>query len=86
MHVPGSTWSLYRDALALRKSLALGDGALTWIEDASEDVVAFTNGDVTVLTNVSGAPVALPAGEVLLSSVDVDGNLPTDATVWIKRV
>ncbi len=86
VHVPGSTWSLYRDALALRKSFALGDGALTWIEDASEDVVAFTNGDVTVLTNVSGAPVALPAGEVLLSSVDVDGNLPTDATVWIKRV
>ncbi len=84
--VPGSTWSLYRDALAARKSHALGDGALVWADGFADKVVAFSNGDVTVLTNVSGKAVPLPNGEVLLSSSDVDGELPTDATVWLKRV
>ncbi len=83
--VPGSTWSLYRDALAARKSRALGDGALQWVEGFGSDVVGFTNGDVTVLANVGGPPVAVPDGEVLLSSTPVDSELPTDATVWLKR-
>ncbi|MDO5736598.1 MAG: alpha-amylase family glycosyl hydrolase [Propionibacteriaceae bacterium] len=83
--VPDSTWSLYRDSLATRKSHALGDGSLTWIDRFGDDVVAFTNGDVTVLANVGGSPVTLPDGEILLSSMDVDGELPTDATVWLKR-
>ncbi|MEO7587986.1 MAG: glycoside hydrolase family 13 protein [Arachnia sp.] len=81
--VAGSTWSLYRDALALRKSHALGDGALQWVDGFGDDVVAFTNGDLTVLTNVGGSPVALPGGEVLLASTGIDGELPTDATVWL---
>lgn len=83
--VPGSTWSLYRDALAARKSHALGDGALEWVEGFGENMVAFSNGPITVLTNVGGEPVALPDGEVLLASTDVDGELPTDATVWLTR-
>ena len=83
--VPGSTWSLYRDALALRKSHALGDGTCAWVDGFGDDVVAFTNGDVTVLANVGGSPVALPDGEVLLASTDVEGELPTDATVWLTR-
>ncbi len=83
--VPGSTWSLYRDALALRKTRALGDGELSWLEGFGGNVVAFSNGDVTVLTNVSGDPVALPEGEILLASTPVDDELPTDATVWLRR-
>ncbi len=83
--VPGSTWSLYRDALALRKSYALGDGSLEWVNDLGDDVVGFTTGDVTVLSNVSGVPVALPDGEILISSTPVDAELPTDATVWLRR-
>ena len=83
--IEGSTWSLYRDALALRKAHALGDGSLEWVEDFGDDVVALTNGDVMAITNVGGAPVALPGGEVLLASTDVEGELPTDATVWLRR-
>jgi len=83
--VPGSTWSLYRDALALRKSHSLGSGALKWASDFGDDVVAFSNGDVTVLTNVGGNPVAIPEGKVLLASTDVDGELPRDATVWLTQ-
>lgn len=83
--VPGSTWSLYRDALALRKAHALGDGAVEWSGGFGDDAVAFSNGDITVVTNVGGAAIALPEGEILLASADIDGELPTDATVWLKR-
>ncbi len=83
--VAGSTWSMYRDALALRKSHALGDGTLEWLDGFGDSIVAFSRGDVMVLTNVGGDAVALPDGEVLLSSIDVTGELPTDATVWLKR-
>lgn len=83
--VPGSTWSLYRDALALRKAHALGDGAVEWSSGFGDDAVAFSNGDITVVTNVRGAAIALPEGEILLGSADIDGELPTDATVWLKR-
>ncbi|MGV8846845.1 glycoside hydrolase family 13 protein, partial [Tessaracoccus sp.] len=83
--VAGSTWSMYRDALTLRKSHTLGDGTLEWLEGFNDNIVAFSRGDVMVLTNVGGDAVALPDGEVLLSSVEVTGELPTDATVWLKR-
>ena len=85
--VPGSTWSLYRDALAARKRLGLGRGEIAWV-DAPDHIVAFDNGAVRVMTNVLGAPVPLPSGyAVLLSSVDIDGDeLPTDATVWLTAI
>jgi alpha-glucosidase len=38
------------------------------------------------VTNFGTKPVALPKGQVLLSSLPlVDGKLPADATAWIKR-
>ena len=82
--VPGSTWSMYHDALRLRRELGLGEGELTWV-DADEHVVAFDNGEVRVLVNVAGAPVPLPGGEVLLASTELSGELPTDATVWLRH-
>ena len=37
------------------------------------------------MTNFGAEPVALPAGEVLLSSAPVaDGRLPGDTTVWLR--
>ena len=81
--VPGSTWSMYHDALRLRRELGLGEGELTWVE-ANEHVVAFDNGEVRVLVNVAGAPVPLPDGKVLLASTELSGELPTDAAVWLR--
>ena len=81
--VPGSTWSMYHDALRLRRELGLGEGELTWVE-ADEHVVAFDNGEVRVLVNVAGAPVPLPDGKVLLASTELSGELPTDAAVWLR--
>ncbi len=86
--VPGSTLELYRAALRLRKELQLGHGELAWSPGA--DTVAFTTttpgGTVAVLANLGAAPVPAPAGEVLLASGDlVDGQVPTDVTVWVRQ-
>ncbi|GAA4707018.1 alpha-glucosidase [Phytohabitans rumicis] len=82
--VPGSTYELYRAALRLRAERGLGLGTLTWAE-APDDVLAFRNGDLFVLTNFGATPADLPAGLTpLLTSapLDGDGRVPQDATVW----
>ncbi|MDH6181990.1 alpha-glucosidase [Microbacteriaceae bacterium SG_E_30_P1] len=83
--VPGSTLELYRAALRLRAENDLGGGELTWIKGYGRNVVAFRNGDVTVLANLGKVAVELPVGEVLLASEDVTGGaLPRDTTVWMR--
>ena len=84
-----STLNIYRRALAARKELSmLGDGAMKWI-DASADVLAFSRTDEAsgksfVCYVNFGAPVAMPAGEIITSSSPVDGDiLPSDTTVWL---
>ncbi|MBX3100411.1 MAG: glycoside hydrolase family 13 protein [Salinibacterium sp.] len=83
--VPGSTLELYKSALALRSQHRLGTGSLEWLHDYGKKVVAFRNGDVTVITNLGKVAVELPVGDILLSSEPiVGGALPTDTTVWIR--
>ncbi|MCU7722930.1 glycoside hydrolase family 13 protein [Actinoplanes sp. KI2] len=82
--VPGSTWELYRAALAIRREFGLGAGTIAW-QQTPEEALAFRNGDVWVLTNFGAEPVALPVGAtVLLASepLDADGRVPADVTVW----
>ncbi|MCR2825071.1 glycoside hydrolase family 13 protein [Microbacterium sp. zg.Y909] len=80
-----STLSLYRSLLAERRAHALGAGTLRWIDGFGDDVLAFTNGDVTVVSNIGSEPVALPAGDLLVASEPVtDGMLPADVTVWLR--
>ncbi|WP_378147877.1 glycoside hydrolase family 13 protein [Cnuibacter sp. UC19_7] len=82
---PESTLSLYKLALALRSSHALGTRELAWLPGYGDDVLAFTNGDVTVIANLGAAPVELPVGDLLLSSEPLtEAALPTDTTVWIR--
>jgi len=81
--VSGSTLSLYTLALALRSTYGFGLGSVVWL-DLGADVVAFRNGDVTVIANTGAAPVELPSGEVLLVSGDaLDGFVASDSTVWL---
>ncbi len=88
---PSSMLSLYREALRVRREWrALGRGALRWAEDTAPDVLAFdltaAGETVRVLANFSAAPVALPAGEVLLASSPLEESLlPRDATAWVRR-
>ena len=83
---PGSVLSLYRGALALRRTSPLFAGeSLEWLP-APEGCLAFRRpGGLVCLVNLSGAPVPLPEGGVLLASAPVaDGKLPDDAAVWLS--
>ncbi|MDJ0318270.1 MULTISPECIES: glycoside hydrolase family 13 protein [Arthrobacter] len=80
----GSTLSLYREALALRRSLQTTED-LTWITNENPDVLHFARPNGwSVVTNFGTAAVELPTGTVALSSAALDdGKLPANATVWL---
>ena len=86
--VAGSTLSMYREALAIRKTEeGLGDGEMEWIE-AGADVVAFERpGDFACYINF-GATFELPANsQVLVASGPVQGHsLPTDTAAWVRLI
>jgi alpha-glucosidase len=83
---PGSMLSLYRQALALRAaSPAFGAPELEWLP-APDGCLAFRRpGGLVCLLNLSGAPIPLPEGRVLLASADTStGALADDAAVWLQ--
>ncbi len=83
--VPGSTLELYKSALKLRSAHGLGTGSLEWVGDYGNKVVAFRNGDITVITNLGKVAVELPVGDIVLASEEiVGGALPADTTVWLR--
>ncbi|WP_077796282.1 glycoside hydrolase family 13 protein [Streptomyces sp. JHA26] len=84
--VAGSTLELYRTALRLRRKLLDGE-SLTWADDVPPGVLQFDRSDGwRCVANLSDAPVALPAGEVVLTSVPLeDGRLGPDTTAWLVR-
>ena len=78
---------LYRDALRLRRELpqlGSGGGELVWTGE-EPDVLGFTRGQGFIcMVNTGTAPIPLPPGDVVLSSVPIEGGqLPSDAAVWI---
>jgi alpha-glucosidase len=82
--VPDSTLEFYTAALGVRREHELGTGELAWIENPDPDVLAFRNGDLTVVANTGAGTVPLPAGRILLASGPTgDGLLPGDTTVWL---
>ncbi|NQX04677.1 glycoside hydrolase family 13 protein [Rathayibacter sp. VKM Ac-2856] len=85
--VEGSTLELYRGLLAVRRAEDLGSGSIEWLEGYPEEVVAFRNGDVTVIANTGSAPVELPpVGTVVLASEELhEPALPGDTTVWLRE-
>jgi alpha-glucosidase len=88
---PQSMLSLYKQALALRKTdEALGDGPFEWI-DLGADALAFRRGDGFIcVTNFADQALELPPGELILASTELedaaDGirKLPTDSTAWLR--
>ncbi|MEO6942735.1 MAG: glycoside hydrolase family 13 protein [Terrimesophilobacter sp.] len=81
--VEGSTLELYRSTLALRSEKSLGLGAVEWLRGYPHDVIAFRNGNVTVIANLGSDIVPLPVGDVLLSSEPITKELPGDTSVWL---
>jgi alpha-glucosidase len=86
--VEGSTRTMYRTALAIRKTEAgLGDGPMEWIQTGA-DVVAFKRpGNFACYINF-GAPLELPSdSQILIASGPLTGHtLPTDTAVWVRLV
>nr|WP_043636536.1 glycoside hydrolase family 13 protein [Nonomuraea candida] len=84
---PGSTLTLYRRALRLRRTRAAFRGAsLHWI-DAGDGILAFGRGaGLECLVNFSARTVPLPGGStVLLSSSPLESHrLPPDTAVWLR--
>ncbi|KUL21317.1 glycoside hydrolase family 13 protein [Streptomyces regalis] len=82
---PDSTLTLYRRAMQLRTALNTG-ADFEWIESGPADVLQFRrSGGWLCLANFGTESVALPAGEVLLSSAPLEaGRLPQDATAWLR--
>jgi alpha-glucosidase len=82
--VPGSTLEFYVAALAARREHKLASGLIEWL-DTDADVLAFRNGDLTIVANTGLTPVPLPAGEIVVASGPAgDGVLPGDTTVWLR--
>ena len=82
----GSTLSLYRQALELRRTHAAfaGEG-LEWY-GAPVGCFAFRRkgGKLVCVLNTSDEAVPLPPGKVLLASGPLDENyLPPDTSVWL---
>ena len=86
--VEGSTLTMYRTALAIRKTEAgLGDGPMEWIQTGA-DVVAFKRpGNFACYINF-GAPLELPSdSQILIASGPISGHtLPTDTAVWVRLI
>lgn len=78
---PDSTLSLYKQALALRKELKLGEGSFDW--NSETDVLSYRNANVTVVHNFSQSPIELN-GKLLLSSAALEsGWLQPNDTAWV---
>jgi len=85
--VKGSTLELYKALLKNRKKFELGHGDFSWSsEHSGETSLGYVNSGILVLANFEGDSIAIPSGEVLLSTQDdlSSGLLAHDQVVWIK--
>ncbi|CAN5552164.1 glycoside hydrolase family 13 protein [soil metagenome] len=82
---PHSTLAFFRRAIGLRKTTTQFGGAdITWQDTDDEALVFRTTGGLICALNTGSVPVALPTGDVLLSSGPLtDGELPPDTAVWL---
>ncbi|MDH2429545.1 alpha-amylase family glycosyl hydrolase [Sphaerisporangium sp. TRM90804] len=86
---PGSTLSLYRAALRLRRGhAALGDGTMRWHGSPPGTLVFGRGEDFVCTVNMTGEPVELPRpGDLLLASAPVAQRgrsvvLAADSAAW----
>lgn len=80
----GSTLSLYRKAIELRRSRGEFTGSgVDWL-DAIPGTLVFRRGGLVCVLNTGEHPVALPEGQLILASTPVaEGVLPPNAAAWL---
>jgi alpha-glucosidase len=71
----------------VRKQYDLGNGDLEWVSELSGPTwLAYRNGPILVFSNFQGDPIALPKGEILVTTqhdLTIEGVLEHDQTVWL---
>lgn len=82
--VAGSTLELYREVIGVRSEQMAEVESFEWVEDG-EAVLSFDRGAIRVMVNFGPGRVSIPDGEVLVFSDEIDGGLPPDSAVWIRR-
>jgi alpha-glucosidase len=84
---PGSTLHLYRSALRCRRDIDI-EAPLGWLPTGRDDVLAFTRGDLLVVTVFGGEPYQPPApwtSVALRSDGEISGLVPPNTTAWLRR-
>ncbi|MBS9533430.1 glycoside hydrolase family 13 protein [Mycobacterium sp. M1] len=80
---PGSTLSLYRQALEIRRERAGFDGGIEWLLTPG-GVLTFQRDGLVCTVNTGAQPVELPAGKLLLASGPINGHqLPPNTAAWL---
>ena len=81
---PDSTLNFYRQVLAERRKV-FESAPDTIAAETDGDLLVVRRGEVTVALNAGTYPAPLPAGEVLISSGPLPGDvLPPDTAVWVR--
>jgi alpha-glucosidase len=83
---PGSTLTMYRDALRLRRQHQPGNDELVWCSDEDDRLLHFRRSNGwNCLVNLGARPVPPPPGQILLASNPlIERHVPTDTTVWTR--
>ena len=83
--VDGSVLELYRSALALRSAHWVECGDLTWL-NVDRNAIAFERNGYASITNFGDSNIALPPGEVMLTSSQPahQDQLAPNTTVWLR--
>lgn len=84
---PGSTLSLYREALRIRRSRLAGSEPFGWLPSPSGTLLFARGERLRCAVNFSGAPMMLPPGRsTLLASAPVSGDaLEPEGAVWFEE-
>jgi alpha-glucosidase len=84
---PGSTLSLYREALRIRRSRLAGGEPFGWLASPSGTLLFARGERLRCALNFSGAPMMLPPGRsTLLASAPVSGDLlEPDGAAWFEE-
>ena len=83
---PSSTLAFYKNALALRKDFALGEGSFAWVTGhTGPESLAYENSGIRVIYNFGKNPIDVGNSPVLISSQPLNGGqLETNNCVWVR--
>lgn len=88
-HDPSSTLSIYQALLRARRALFGAGGALDWLQDGPDGVLAFIRGRGACVVNFSDEPHRIPpswllGARLVVTEPAADDVLPPNSTSWFR--